>query len=193
MDNTTIHKPKVSTGFNTKSITMMGLFAAILCISAYCSFPLPIPGSPHITLQNFVILLIALLFPVNQSFMIVFVWMALGALGLPVFVGGGAGIGYVISPWGGYTFSFLLVALLLPIVRSKKYNRIFYTVVAIDGAILIDLVGMAWLLLNNHLSLKVAFLTGFADFLPLDLAKAIIAAQIIPAFQAIIRDSNETL
>ena len=38
------------TGFTTKSITMMALFAAILCISAYISIPLPIPGSPHITL-----------------------------------------------------------------------------------------------------------------------------------------------
>ena len=37
------------TGFTTKSITMMALFAAILCISAYISIPLPIPGSPHIT------------------------------------------------------------------------------------------------------------------------------------------------
>ena len=35
------------TGFTTKSITMMALFAAILCISAYISIPLPIPGRPH--------------------------------------------------------------------------------------------------------------------------------------------------
>ena len=82
------------TGFTTKSITMMALFAAILCISAYISIPLPIPGSPHITLLNFVIIVIALLFPLSQSFITILVWMALGAIGLPVFIGGGSGIGY---------------------------------------------------------------------------------------------------
>ncbi len=80
------------TGFTTKSTTMMALFAAILCISAYISIPLPIPGSPHITLLNFVIIVIALLFPLSQSFITILVWMALGAIGLPVFIGGGSGI-----------------------------------------------------------------------------------------------------
>ncbi len=70
------------TGFTTKSITMMALFAAILCISAYISIPLPIPGSPHITLLNFVIIVIALLFPLSQSFITILVWMALGAISI---------------------------------------------------------------------------------------------------------------
>ena len=89
------------TGFTTKSITMMALFAAILCISAYISIPLPIPGSPHITLLNFVIIVIALLFPLSQSFITILVWMALGAIGLPVFIGGGSGLGYLTNNFGG--------------------------------------------------------------------------------------------
>ena len=190
MDNTTVHATKGNSCFTTKSITLMGLFAAILCISAYCSFPLPIPGSPHITLQNFVIILIALLFPMSQSFLIILVWMILGALGLPVFVGGAGGIGYIVSPWGGYTFTFLLIALLLPIIRRKKYNRIAYTITAVIGVLLIDFLGLVWLQMNNHLPWSVAFFTGFLDFLPLDLAKAVIAAQIIPAFRAVIHETN---
>lgn len=182
---------KETSCFTTKSITLMGLFAAILCISAYCSFPLPVPGSPHITLQNFVIMLIALLFPLNQSFCIVLVWMLLGTLGLPVFVGGTGGIGYIVSPWGGYTFSFLFIAFLLPIIRGKKYNRIVYTIAAISSALLIDFAGLVWLQMNNHLSWSIAFFTGFLDFLPLDLVKAVIAAQIVPAFLIIIRETNE--
>ena len=79
--------------FTTQALVTMAIFAAILCISAYISIPLPLPGSPHITLLNFVILLIALLFPLQQSFLIVLVWMLLGCVSLPVFIGGGAGIG----------------------------------------------------------------------------------------------------
>lgn len=73
--------------FTTQSLVMMAIFAAILCISAYISIPIPVPGAPHITLLNFVILLIALLFPLQQSFFIILVWMLLGVVGLPVFIG----------------------------------------------------------------------------------------------------------
>ena len=59
--------------FTTQSLVMMAIFAAILCISAYISIPIPVPGAPHITLLNFVILLIALLFPLQQSFFIILV------------------------------------------------------------------------------------------------------------------------
>lgn len=98
----------------------MAMFAAILCISAYISIPLPLPGAPHITMLNFVILLIALLFSSGESFLIILVWLILGILGLPVFIGGGSGIGYLITPYGGYTLVFPLIGLLLPILRGKS-------------------------------------------------------------------------
>ena len=166
--------------FTTQSLVMMAIFAAILCISAYISIPIPVPGAPHITLLNFVILLIALLFPLQQSFFIILVWMLLGVVGLPVFIGGGAGTGYLIGPWGGYTATFILVAVILPLIRGKKYNRIRYTLSAI--------VGMFWLMAQNHLNLQSAFLIGFVPFIPLDLVKSIVAAQIVPAFKNIIKN-----
>ena len=161
--------------FTTQSLVMMAIFAAILCISAYISIPIPVPGAPHITLLNFVILLIALLFPLQQSFFIILVWMLLGVVGLPVFIGGGAGTGYLIGPWGGYTATFILVAVILPLIRGKKYNRIRYTLSAVAGAL-------------NHLNLQSAFLIGFVPFIPLDLVKSIVAAQIVPAFKNIIKN-----
>ena len=178
------------TGFTTKSITMMALFAAILCISAYISIPLPIPGSPHITLLNFVIIVIALLFPLSQSFITILVWMALGAIGLPVFIGGGSGIGYLTNIFGGSTFSFLVIAIVLPLIRGKKYNRILYTIAAIVGVVLIDIIGMLFWKVNAGLSWKVAFLSGFVAFIPLDLVKAVIAAQIIPAFRKVMQSAE---
>ena len=168
------------TGFTTKSITMMALFAAILCISAYISIPLPIPGSPHITLLNLVIIVIALLFPLSQSFITILVWMALG----------GSGIGYLTNIFGGYTFSFLVIAIVLPLIRGKKYNRILYTVAAIVGVVLIDIIGMLFWKVNAGLSWKVAFLSGFVAFIPLDLVKAVIAAQIIPAFRKVMQSAE---
>ena len=109
--------------FNDKSIALMAMFAAVLAVSAYISIPLPFPGAPHLTLQNFMILLIAMLFPWQQSLLIILVWMLLGIVGVPVFIGGKSSIGYLLNPWGGYTLFFLLVAIVLPLIRGKKYNR----------------------------------------------------------------------
>lgn len=163
----------------------MAMFAAILCISAYISIPLPLPSAPHITMLNFVILLIALLFSSGESFLIILVWLILGILGLPVFIGGGSGIGYLMTPYGGYTLVFPLIGLLLPILRGKSYHRIRYTISAVVGALLIDLIGMFWLMAASHYSLRTGLLTGFLPFLPLDLLKSVIAAQIVPAFRRI--------
>lgn len=102
----------------------MALFAALLCVSAYISISLPIPGAPHLTLVNFMVLLISFVLPAFQPALVVAVWMLLGIVGVPVFIGGATGIGYLIGPWGGYTLSFIVVAILAPIVRGKKYNRI---------------------------------------------------------------------
>ena len=76
--------------FNVHSLVMMAMFTAILCISAYISIPLP--NGSHITLLNFVVTLIGMVFSVSQSFLIVLVWMLLGMVGIPIFIGGNAGV-----------------------------------------------------------------------------------------------------
>ena len=177
-------------GWSTYRLVTMALFAALLCISAYISIPLPLPGAPHITLLNFVILLIALLFPPLDAFLIILVWMILGAVGLPVFIAGRSGIGYLLTPYGGYTVAFPLIALILPAMRGKTYSRLRYTAAAIAGAVIIDLFGMIWLMAATKIDLGTALLTGFVDFLPLDLIKAFVAAQIVPAFLKVMRSSR---
>lgn len=125
-------------------------------------------------------------FPLQQSFCIILVWMLLGALGVPVFIGGGASFGYLVGPWGGYTFTFLLVALVLPIIRGKKYGRIRFTIAAVIGVLLIDFIGMLWLKVQAGYDWKTAFGIGFFAFLPLDLVKAVVAAQIAPVFRKVL-------
>lgn len=171
------------TAFQTRSLVMIALFAAILCVSAYISIPLP-TGS-HITFLNFFILLIALVFPVRQSFFISFIWLLLGIVGVPVFIGGNAGISYITGGWGGYSIAFVLITVLVPVLRSREYRRIYYTILAIGAAILIDILGAGWLMFLTDISIKQAFLTGVLPFLPLDTIKAIVAAQIVPQFKRV--------
>ena len=166
--------------FNTKTLVLMAAFAALLSASAYISIPLPIPGAPHLTFLNFVVLLIAFLFDGIQPALIVLVWLLLGVLGVPVFIGGASGIGYLIAPWGGYTWAFLIIAIIAPLIRGKKYNRLRYTILTIAMAILTDLIGMFYLMIVGNNSIKFGFFYGFLPFLPLDIVKAVVVAQIVP-------------
>ena len=184
MDNTNISNTSTQL-LSTKRLVLCSLFAAILCISAYLSIPTPLPMAPKITMMNFVVFLIALLFPVTESFLIGLVWFLLGVVGLPVFIGGGSGIGYLIAPYGAYTWAFPIVLVILPLIRGKRYNRIWYTVCAIIGVLIIDVIGMFYLKATMSYDFKTAFLTGFIPFIPLDLLKAVVVTQIIPAFKNI--------
>ena len=172
---------------STQEMVMCALFTALLCISAYLSIPTPLPMAPKITMINFALFIIALLFPVGQSVIIVLVWFLLGVVGIPVFIGGGAGVGYLVAPYGAYTWAFPIVALVLPFVRGKEYNRLRYTLTAILGVCIIDLVGMFYLMYSMKYDLVTGFTLGFLPFIPLDLLKAVIAAQIIPAFKKLMR------
>ena len=168
---------------STRSLVIMAMFAAVLCVSAYISIPLP--NGSHITALNFIVTIIALIFPLEQSALILIIWTLLGLVGVPVFIGGNAGAGYLFGPLGGFSFAFILIAILVPLIRGQKYNRIIYTIVAIASAVLVDLVGSLWLMVAADMTLKAALLAGFAPFIVLDIVKAVIAAQIAPQFKKI--------
>ena len=168
---------------STRSLVIMAMFAAVLCVYAYISIPLP--NGSHITALKFIVTIIALTFPLEQAALILIIWALLGLVGVPVFFGGNAGAGYLFGPLGGISFSFILIAILVPLIRSQKYNRIIYTIVAIASAVLVDLVGSLWLMVAADMALKAALLAGFAPFIVLDIVKAVIAAQIAPQFKKI--------
>lgn len=178
--------------FTTVELVMMAMFTAILCVSAYLSIPTPLPNAAHITLLNFMIILIALVFELRDSTIIIALWMILGAIGVPVFIGGGSGLGYLFGVFGGYTFSFIISSVVIGLIKGKKYNRLTYTLFAILGVVLIDIIGMIWWKFNGNLTWKVAFLSGFVAFIPLDLLKAVVAAQLVPLFSRLLPDKSDS-
>ncbi len=174
--------------FSTQSLVMMAMFAAILCVSAYITIALP--NGSHITFFNFVYTLITLMLPSQQCFLIILVWFLLGAAGIPILVGGQSGIGYLLSPWGGYNFAFLAAAIFIPMICGQKYNRIRYTAAALISVTFVDLVGTIWLMALSGISPSQAFLSGFVTFIPLDIVKAVIAAQVAPVFRRTLQQTR---
>lgn len=171
---------------------MMALFTAALCVCAYIT--LTLPNGSHLSLLNFAVILVSLIFPASQGCLIIIVWLLLGIVGVPVFAGGNAGIGYLLGPYGGYNFAFLLSALLVPFLQgqrqhlalAKKQRPIRTVAAALFAVILIDLIGTFWLMIFTHISLSAAFLAGFVTFIPLDIVKAVVAAGLVPALHRVV-------
>ncbi len=181
-----MEKSKTISQLSTRCLVIMAMFAAVLCVSAYISIPLP--NGTHITALNFIITLIVLTFPVGQALAIVLVWLLLGITGIPVLVGGNAGIGYILGPYGGYSVSFVLIAIFIPLLCRRKYNPLYFSAFAILSAVAVDLTGTFWIMAVSKVSFKAAFIAGFIPFIALDIIKAIVAAQIVPKLRKLVTD-----
>ena len=73
--------------------------AALIAVLAQITLPIgPVP----FTLQNFAIGLIATVFRPREAVLSVGLYLLLGAIGLPVFAGGGAGLQALVGPTAGY-------------------------------------------------------------------------------------------
>jgi biotin transport system substrate-specific component len=76
---------------------------------AYIAVPLPVSPVP-VVLQNLFVLLAGLLLPLRWAVASVALYLALGAIGLPVFSAARGGLAHFVGPTGGYLVGFLPAA-----------------------------------------------------------------------------------
>ena len=91
----------------TYHMVYSGIFAVLLAICSWISIPTVIP----FTLQTFAVFLTVLLLGGKQGTIAIFIYLLLGAVGIPVFSNFGAGLGYLLGNTGGYAIGFLFIGL----------------------------------------------------------------------------------
>ncbi len=100
---------------------LAGGFAALTGLGAQLRIPLSFTPVP-ITLQTFAVLLAGLALGARWGGASQGLYAGLGAAGVPWFAGGGAGVGHVLGPTGGYIVGFVLAATLVGYV-ADRYAR----------------------------------------------------------------------
>ncbi|MBE6691986.1 MAG: biotin transporter BioY [Ruminococcaceae bacterium] len=98
----------------TKKITYAALGAVLLTIGSWITVPFAIP----FTMQTFALFFVLGAFGGKIGGVSVFIHIALGLLGLPVFSGFQSGISALLSPTGGYVIGFALAGALYFAVNS---------------------------------------------------------------------------
>ena len=89
-----------------RNLTKMAMCVALCCVTAHISFPLPFtPG--YVTALTFAMSLAAYLLSPRQTFTIIFLYILMGAVGLPVFANG-EGLSRLLGPVGGFYFAWLV-------------------------------------------------------------------------------------
>lgn len=159
-------------------LTKMSICIAIICISAYISFPLPF--SPvMITAQTIAINLVALILTPKQSFIVTLLYIILGAFGLPVFSGGTSGFGRIFGPTGGFILGFLIITPLMSYFKGKDYNfKRYLSVTIIIGMIVLYAFGAVFMSVVQIISILQALSLAVFPFVVGDIFKCVLSSFI---------------
>lgn len=159
-------------------ITTVSLLTALLCISSYIAFVLPFT-TVRFTAQTIVINITAMILKPKLSALAMVIYIALGIVGVPVFPGGNAGIGYLFTATGGFYIGFLVAVIVMSLAKGDKPSYSRYVIVMI-------LVGMPIIYLFGSIQMSYILKKSFHDtlklavfpFVPWDVAKCFLAAFI---------------
>ncbi len=154
-------------------IALASLFAALIMAGAVIAFP--IPGGPPIVIQNLFAVLSGLLLGPADGALSVLIFLAIGAIGFPVFSGGRGGFAHLAGPTGGYLAGYLLAAVVAGLIARRRGLVLSFLGSAI-GFLLILGAGMLRLKLLRNMDCTKALAAGVLPFLPLDAVKAVICA-----------------
>jgi biotin transport system substrate-specific component len=155
------------------------LVASLIAVGAFVSVPV---GAVPVTLQMLAVVLAAILLSPGGAFAATAIYVLIGAIGVPVFAGGKAGLAVLAGPTGGFLLGFVVGATAGAATRRLIAGRVSSAVA--DGAaaavllVTVYLLGWAQLAFVTDLGPAAAFGAGVAPFVVFDALKAVAAIAI---------------
>jgi biotin transport system substrate-specific component len=174
---------RVSERLNTRARHLALILLGTLLIALAAQVSIPVPGSPvPITGQTFGVLLSAGALGFRRGIAATGLYLALGAIGLPVFAHGSHGTEIIVGATGGYLVGFVIAAGVVGRLAELGWDRNLIGglgAMAI-GSALIYAVGIPWLMVATTMDLQTAISEGLTPFLLGDAVKLALAAAAFP-------------
>lgn len=141
-------------------------------------------GPVDMSLQTLAILLISACFGARLGVATLLLYMAEGAMGLPVFQSSpekGVGLAYMVGPTGGYLAGFVLMAAIVGYAADRGWDRSIFKLFGamLAAEIVMMALGFAWLAVLIGAGNGWTF--GVVPFIVPDLIKVALAACLVPA------------
>jgi len=188
MEKSTIHAQYVSRQWAlapgmARQIVLVIAASLFVALCAHITVPLPFTPVP-LTVQNFGVLLVGLLLGSRRGFAALTLYLAEGAMGMPVFnPSGPGGIAQLMGATGGFLLAYPLVAWLAGYVMER--GRKSFARAAIGGflgEVVLFAGGLSWLAILTH-SVAQAFRWGLYWFVFAEVIKVMVAAGIASRWQ----------
>ena len=164
-----------------RSMTRCAVFAAAMGVCAWLAVPM---GDIAVSLQTFAIFLTLGVLGGRDGTATCFVYLALGAVGLPVFTGFQGGLGVLLGPTGGYLWGFLAAG----IVYWLLENRLPRWVCMSLGMLVCYACGTGWYYFAfGNAGLWAVMLKCVVPYLLPDAVKLSLALSLIPRMKLLVR------
>jgi biotin transport system substrate-specific component len=176
-----------STAKAARAVLLAVAGTILLTVSAKIQVPFwPVP----MTMQTYVVLCLAAAFGWRLGVATMLLYLAEGAVGLPVFAGTpekGIGLAYMMGPTGGYLVGFVVAAALIGWLAERGWDRsiVRMAVAMAIGHVVILALGWGWL--SALVGPAKAFAVGVAPFYWATVVKTALAAVTLPAAWMLIR------
>ena len=168
---------------STGLVIVFSLFIAACAQFAIHIGPIPITG------QTFAVLLTGALLGSRLGAAAVIAYLIEGALGLPFFAEGGAGIVRFLGPTAGYLVAFPAAAFIVGAFAEHGWDKHYETAVAAMaiGSLIIFLGGWAWFAVLTNTPPVAAFKIAVLPFLLGDVVKIALGAAVLPTGWALLK------
>ena len=165
---------RLEKAFRATVLALVGTF--LLAVSAQLAVPMwPVP----MTMQTFAVTLIGAAYGWRLGGATVALYLAQGAMGLPVFSGGIA-TAALVGPTAGYIYGFVAAAVLVGFMVEKGWGKTILksTVAMTLGTAVMFVGGISWL--STLIGFEAALVSGFYPFIAGGIVKIALAVAVLP-------------
>jgi biotin transport system substrate-specific component len=163
---------------NVQNLTKTAVFAALICVAAPFSVPV---GAVPVSLATLAIYLAAGTLGKKLGTLAVTVYILLGAAGLPVFSGFGAGLPKLLGVTGGFIVGYIPLAF---IAGCFSGSNILRPVGMVLGTIALYALGTIWFALTTNSGIIYSLTVCVLPFLIGDAVKIVIASALSSSLSA---------
>jgi biotin transport system substrate-specific component len=162
----------------TKQAAVVVCASVFVALCARVTVPLPFTPVP-LTLQNFGVLVVALLLGSRRGFAALALYLVEGAFGLPVFnPAGPGGIAQILGATGGFLMAYPFVAFIAGWIYEHTSRRFGWAVLSgVAAEIALFIGGLSWLAVLTH-SVSTAIKYGLYWFVFAEIIKVLMAAGV---------------
>lgn len=157
---------------NISLMLQCSLFAALMCILSPWTIPI---GIVPMSLSLFAVVLTAVVLGWRKSVVAVFVYIMIGAVGLPVFSGWQSGLAVLAGPTGGYVWSYVAVCAIVGKCADMGFGRYMMFVIGFVSLIVCYMCGIVQYMAVTGATLMQAMTVCVYPFVVLDIIKIVVA------------------